>query len=194
MHIADGILPVGACVAAHGIALAGISWLGRRIAAEEVVRLGLISSAVFVASTVHFPLGGTSVHLGLYGLAGIILGHRCFPVIFTTLLFQSLLLQHGGLLVLGVNAINIGCGALCAAMVWRSPLPDSVRAFLAGFVGTAIPAALMATEFQIAGYGRGFGVVAMVYLAVAAIEGAVTTFIVSFLRRVRPAVLARAAA
>lgn len=191
MHIADGILPVGACVAAHGIALAGISWLGRRITPDEVVRLGLLSSAIFVASSVHFPVGGTSVHLGLFGLAGVLLGRRSFPVIYTTLLFQALLFQHGGLLTMGVNAVNMGAGALLAAAIWKSPLPESVRTFAAGFFGTALPATLMATEFQLAGYGKGFAVIAAVYLGVAAIEGAVTAITVSFLRRVRPAVLAR---
>lgn len=195
MHIADGILPVSACIAAQAASLGGVWLLGRKIEAEEVVRMGLISSAVFVVSMVHFPVGGTSVHLGLYGLAGILLGRRAFPVIYTTLLFQALLFQHGGILSLGVNALNMGVGALCAAVIWRvTAIPESFRALLAGFVGTLLPAALMAGEFYLSGYGKGFGIIAAVYSLVALIEGAVTSFIVTFLRKVKPAVLARATA
>jgi ABC-type Co2+ transport system permease subunit len=45
-----------------------------------------------------------------------------------------------------------------------------------------------------AGYGKGFGVIATAYSVVALIEGALTTFLIGYLRRVKPAVLARTAA
>lgn len=154
--------------------------------------MGLISSAIFVISTFHFPVGGTSIHLGLYGLAGILLGRRSFPVIFTTLLFQALLFQHGGVFSLGVNAVNMGIGCLSAALIWRmKSIPEGSRAVAAGFVGAMLPALMMALEFYLAGYGKGFTVVATIYSIVALIEGAVTSFIVAFLRKVKPAVLAR---
>jgi cobalt/nickel transport system permease protein len=195
VHIADGILPTGFCIAAQAVALGGVSFLGRKIEPEEVVRMGLMSSAVFVVSMVHFPIGGTSIHLGLAGLAGILLGRRAFPVIYATLLFQALLFQHGGLLALGVNAINMGLGAMAAAAIWKAQaIPESPRAVLAGFAATLLPATLMAVEFYCAGYGKGFGAIAGVYSVVALMEGAVTSFIIQFLRRVKPAVLSRAAA
>lgn len=195
MHISDGILPVSGCLVAQAVALGASAWAGRRVEPEEIVRMGMVASAVFVASMVHFPLGGTSVHLGLFGLAGILLGRRVFPVVYAALLFQALLFQHGGLLTLGVNALNMGMGALAAAAIWKfEAMPSSARTFLAGFAGTFLPALLMATEFELAGYGKGFRFIAALYLAVALIEGAVTTFIVAFLRRVKPGVLVRAAA
>ncbi len=195
MHIADGILSGTACALGYAGSLTGVCILGRNIEAEEVVRMGLIASAVFVISTFHFPLGGTSIHLGLYGLAGILLGRRAFPVIFTTLLFQALLFQHGGIISLGVNALNMGVGALAAAAVWRlRSIPEGSRAVAAGFLGAILPAAMMALEFYLSGYGKGFSVIASLYSIVALIEGAVTSFIVIFLRKVKPAVLARVAA
>ncbi len=192
MHISDGIFPAGASLVAQAVALGGVGWMGRKIAAEEVVRMGMVSSAVFVVSMVHFPVGGTSIHLGLLGLAGILLGRRSFPVIYATLLFQALLAQHGGLLALGINALNMGAGTLLAAAIWRmSRIPESARSFACGFFATMLPASLMAIEFWAAGYGKGFGVIAIAYSAVGLIEGALTTFIVGYLRRVKPAVLAR---
>lgn len=195
MHIADGILPVSACVAAHAVSLAAVYRLGRKIEPEEVVRMGLLSSAVFVVSLIHFPIGGTSVHLGMFGLCGILLGRRAFPVVYATLLFQALMFQHGGLLSLGVNALNMGAGALAAAALWKAPrIPESLRALVCGVVGLLLPAILMAVEFSLAGYGKGFFVVASLYTAVALVEGALTVTIVGFVRRVKPAVLARVAA
>ncbi|MDX2179056.1 MAG: CbiM family transporter [Bryobacteraceae bacterium] len=190
MHIADGIVPVVWCAAGHAVSLAGTMLLGRKVEAEEVVRMGLLAATSFVVSLIHFPLGGTSVHLGLFGLAGALLGWRAFPVIYCTLLFQALLFQHGGLLALGLNAMNMGGGALLGAAIWRmGGLPDSVRAFLAGFAGIFIPALAMAAEFQAAGYGRGFYFVSSLYLGVAVIEGLLTVAILAYVRKVKPAVL-----
>ena len=194
MHIADGILPAELCVAAHAVAWAGVYTLGRRLAPEEVSRMGLLAAASFVASLAHFPLGGVTVHLGLYGLIGIILGRRGFPVVFATLLFQALLFQHGGLLSLGVNALNMGAGALAAWALWRLPGPSAaVRGFAAGFIGVLLPAALMAAEFAWTGYGRGFAVIATAYLAAAAIEGAVTAGAVGFFHKTKPEILRQGA-
>jgi cobalt/nickel transport system permease protein len=192
MHIADGIMPNLWCGAAHGVSWTAVYWLGRRIEAEEVVRLGMLASATFAVSLIHFPLGGTSVHLGLYGLAGILVGRRAFPVILAALLFQTMLFQHGGLLTLGLNAANMGTGALLAAALWRTGLkPESLRAFLCGFVGVLTPALLIAVEFSLSGYGKGFWFMALLYLGAAALEGILTLVVVTFLRGARPALLAQ---
>ena len=152
--------------------------------------MGLAAAAAFVVSTVQFPIAGLPAHLGLYGLLGIILGRRAFPVLYVCLLFQSLLLQHGGLLSLGVNSLNMGLGCFAALWIWRLvPGPAGVRAPLAGFVGALLPALLLAWEFEMADYGRGFYLVASLYSAVAAVEAAVTFLAVTFLNRAKPEVL-----
>ncbi len=194
MHIADGIIPNLWCGAAHGASWTAMYWLGRRVETEEVVRLGMLASACFVISLIHFPLGGTSVHLGLYGLAGILAGRRAFPVIFAALLFQTILFQHGGLVSLGLNALNMGTGALFAAALWRSDIgAEAVRAFLCGFAGVLIPALMIAVEFAFTGYGKGFYFMAALYTGAAVLEGILTMAIVGFLRRSRPAILGTAA-
>jgi cobalt/nickel transport system permease protein len=190
VHIADGILPVSLCGAAWVGALAPVYWLGRRIDGVEMTRMGLLASAAFVASMVHFPLAGTSIHLGLFGLLGILLGKRAFPVVFVTLLFQALLFQHGGLLSLGLNTLNMGLGSLLGWWIWKAaPLPEAFRAYAAGFVGILAPAFLMAAEFSFAGYGKGFYYIAGIYTLAAAMEGVATMFMVGFFRRVKPELL-----
>ena len=88
MHIADGILSVEIAIAADAVSIGCVYLLGKRAEADEVPKMGLTAAALFVASLIHFPIAGTSIHLGLFGLAGIILGLRAFPVIFAALLFQ----------------------------------------------------------------------------------------------------------
>lgn len=190
MHIADSILPTSWCAAAHVATWAGVAVLSRKLDPPEVVRMGLVASAMFAISLVHFPLGGTSVHLGLYGLTGILLGTRAFPVVVAALLFQTFLFQHGGLLSLGINAVNMGAGALLAAALWRwLPGPVWPRAFACGFAGIAVPAGLIAAEFALNGYGKGFVVIAAAYLGAALLEGLLTAGVVGFLQRTRPALL-----
>jgi ABC-type Co2+ transport system permease subunit len=97
------------------------------------------------------------------------------------------------LLALGLNAVNMGGGALLAAGIWQlRAIPEAGRGFLAGFVGTFVPALAMAAEFSGAGYGRGFYFIASLYAGVALLEGLLTAAIVAYVRRVKPAVLSAA--
>jgi cobalt/nickel transport system permease protein len=190
MHIADGIMAVEVVVAADAAALGALYLAGRNLETSEVPKMGIMAAALFVASLIHFPIAGTSVHLGLFGLAGILLGLRAFPVIFCALLFQSLLFQHGGLLSLGLNAINMGAGALVAFFIWEiSMLPEVPRAFLCGFLGILVPAVLMGLEFRLSGYGRGIFYLFSVYLLAAGIEGLLSASVVGFFRRIHSSIL-----
>jgi cobalt/nickel transport system permease protein len=190
MHISDGIIDTRICIAANVVAI-GLVWIaGRKTPPADVPKMGMIAAALFVASLLHFPLPGTSVHLGLFGLAGIILGKRAFPAIFTALLFQSLIFQHGGLLTLGVNAINMGAGAFLAWLVWRSGVgKPGLRAFLAGMLGVVVPILLMVAEFRLSGYGSRIVYIIGVYLLVAILEGLISLAAVGFFRKVKPEML-----
>ena len=192
MHISDGIISTPVCIAANVAAVGLIYVSGRKARPEEIPGMGMTGAALFVASLVHFPIAGTSIHLGLFGIAGIILGKRSFPVIFTALLFQSLIFQHGGLLTVGVNAINMGAGAYVAWLIWHiTPIPEYLRSALAGFCGIIVPALLMTVEFQLSGYGSGIFILLLVYLLAAVIEGGITLSAVSFFRKVKPDILSK---
>ncbi|MFO7615479.1 MAG: CbiM family transporter [Bacteroidales bacterium] len=185
MHIADGIIDTRICIAAQAASLGLIYLSGRRTEAEEIPRMGITGAALFVVSLIQIPFAGTSLHPGLFGLAGIILGKRAFPVIFTVLLFQSFIFQHGGLLTLGVNAINMGAGAFLAMIVWQQKyIPEIARALLAGFLGVFIPAFLMSVEFKLTGYGKGIFLIMSVYVMAALIESVITLTVVKFFRKV----------
>jgi cobalt/nickel transport system permease protein len=189
MHIADGILATEIVLAADAVSIGALYIFSKKINTDSIPRMGMMAAALFVASLIHFPLAGTSMHLGLFGLAGILLGWLSFPAVFLALLFQSLLFQHGGLLSIGINALNMGAGALAAYSFWSlKKLPLWLRAFTAGFAGIFVAALLMALEFQMSGYGRGFFYILAGYGVVAAIEGGLTVFIVGFLSKVKPTI------
>ncbi len=183
MHISDGIIDPFLSVSAIAASVGLVYIAGRNVPSDEIPRMGITGAALFVISLLHIPFAGTSVHPGLYGIAGIILGRRAFPVIFTVLLFQSIIFQHGGLLSVGINSLNMGAGAFFAWMIWKLlPLPESVRAVLAGIVGILIPALLMGVGFHLSGYGLGIIYLFSVYIFVALAEGVITLFVVKFLR------------
>ncbi len=189
MHISDGILPLGLTLAADAVALAGVYATGRKVEAQEIPRMGMMATVLFGVSLVHLPLGGTSTHLGLFGLAGMLLGRRAFPVVLVSLLFQSLIFQHGGLLSLGVNALSMGGGALLSWLLWDFlPLEKRVKSFLCGFLGIAFPALFVALIFQFLHYGKGMLLLLAVSLPVAAVEAGLTLLIYQFFQKVQPGV------
>ena len=73
MHISDGVLPltvtIGGYVASAGLA----AWSARRTSSEDLPKVAVVTAAFFVASLIHVPLGPTSAHLLMPGLAGALL-------------------------------------------------------------------------------------------------------------------------
>lgn len=123
VHISDGVLLdsvwVGGWVTAAGLVAAS----AHRVREDEVPRIGVLTAAFFVASQIHLPLGGASVHLLLNGLVGVVLGRRGPLALAVGLLLQALLFGHGGLTTLGVNVTVYSVPALVAGFVfsrvWR---------------------------------------------------------------------------
>lgn len=191
MHISDGIIGTELSVVALAVSGGLIYISSRNTLQEEIPRMGIIAAALFVVSTIHIPLAGASIHPGLYGLAGIILRQRSIPVIFSVLIFQALIFQHGGLLSLGVNTLNMSAGALAAWKIWElRKFSVMARAGLAGFLGVTLPAVLMAGEFMLSGYGTGIAYFFSVYLLNGLLEATITLSSVKFLLKVKPEVIA----
>ena len=126
VHISDGVLSPP--VLAAGFALAGLLLFVtlRDVRAEEIPKISLITAAVFVASLVHFPVGPTSVHLVMNGLAGILLGKRAFVSVAVALTLQAVLFQHGGISASGSTPSTWG---------FRPSSPEDLRLCTGAFVG-----------------------------------------------------------
>src|SRR5262245_34509314 len=116
VHISDGALSAPWLAAGWvvlGVLLVAAMW---RIREEDVPRIGLLTAAFFVGSSIHIKLAvlPTSVHLILNGLVGVVLGRRAPIAVTVGLLLQYLLVAHGGLTTLGLNACIVGVPAVLA--------------------------------------------------------------------------------
>lgn len=197
MHIADGVLPLSSIVAgwAGTGAVAGLAL--RKAPFEALPKAAVMTSGFFVASLIHVPLGPTSVHLTLNGLAGIILGPLAFPAILVGLVLQALLFQHGGLLSIGANAIMLGLPALLAWKVFAVASrfdfrhQEAVAGFLAGAMSIFCSGLILALWLATA--GREFYAIARLALAahlpLMALEGLVGAAVAGFLAKVKPEIL-----
>lgn len=189
MHIADGVLPVEIYLGADAVALAAIYAGGRNVSSDDIPRMGIFAAGLFIVSLIHFPLAGTSIHLGLYGLAGLLFGMRAIPIIFVDLLFQALVFQHGGLLSLGINTLTMGSGAIAGWLTWKVPhLAPQLKSFLCGFLGILLPAFFLAVILVLQ-YGNGMTTIAMVYIPTAVLEGMLTVFIIYYFKKVKPGLI-----
>jgi cobalt/nickel transport system permease protein len=201
MHIGEGILTTHAgqaVLAAGAVAAAAGTFIGlRRLDEEQIPKAAVLGSAFFVASAIQVPLLGSSVHLILSGLMGLVLGWAIFPVVLVALVLQLVFFSIGGPTVLGLNTVIMALpGVICyylfgKAVRSRSQATIYAAGFAAGAMGVVLGAVLSSTALLFT--DRTFTMLASGFLAfhapVALIEGLVTGSVVVLLRQVRPEVL-----
>ena len=195
MHISEGILSAPVLISGGLIAATGTVIGLKKIDYEHIMPTALLSSAFFVASLVHVPLGPGSVHLVLNGLLGIVLGWAGFPAILIALFLQALFFQFGGMVVLGVNTVTMAVPAICCYYLARpwlaNPKSRPYAAFAAGALAIFLSSLLMALALALS--DAGFIAIARVVVAanvpIMLIEGCITMFVVGFLARVQPEIL-----
>lgn len=212
MHIPDGFVPTQVCLAGYG--LSGLlTWhCLRRVKrypnpTAQVPKAALLAAAFFVVSSIQIPVPPVSLHLVLNGLLGAVLGYYSFLAILVGLFFQALFLGHGGLTVLGVNAMIIGFPALLGhgafQLSQRLPgsLPDAARygfgGFMAGIVATGTAVAIfigllvttVPAELNVATERTALIVLGIAHGPVILVEGIFAAMMVTFLQRVKPELL-----
>jgi len=202
MHIAEGILAATTTgrellLAGGALCAAGTAWGLYRLDYERIPRVAVLSSAFFVASLIHVPIGPTAEHLVLSGLMGLVLGWAVFPAVLVALLLQAVLFSYGGLTTLGVNTVIMALPGVVCYYVF-GPLVRAERepvvfagACAAGAVGVLLGAVLNAGTLALAGEGyQAFAaLVALLHLPMAGVEAIVTGSVVVLLRKVRPELL-----
>jgi cobalt/nickel transport system permease protein len=194
MHIVDGALSTEVVVGGAVLAAAGLGLGLRKLDVERIPAAGVLSASFFIASLIHVPIGPSSVHLILNGMAGLILGWAAFPALFVGLLLQAVFFGFGGLTVLGVNAFNIAMPAVIVHYVCLYGITrgSSTMAAVWGGVGGALAIALTTgfVAFSLALTGEEFLVAAKLvffaHLPVMAIEGVLTAAAVLLAHRVKP--------
>lgn len=197
-HIPDGVLSNPVLVAGGILAALGVARGLKELEPVRVPKVAMLSAVMFVASAIHLPAGPASVHLLLNGLAGIVLGWAAFPALLAALLLQAVLFGFGGILVLGVNTLNMALPALAAGMVfrrlWNPALPRRTALAAAFCSGGAVLLTGLMVAGSLALSGREFDAAArlvmLTHLPVMGIEAIFASAAIGLLARVKPEALA----
>lgn len=196
VHISEGVLSWPVLASGAALAAAGTAVGLKKLDYERIARAGILSASFFVASLIHVPLGPSSVHLIMNGLVGLLLGWGAVPAIVVALVLQAVLFQFGGITTLGVNTVIMAAPAVACYLVF-APLvkKDSKTAFLAAFAvgflsvllgGIVVALSLVFTEEN---FLEVAALVVVSHFPVMVIEGFVTAFCVTFLKKVQPGLL-----
>ncbi len=197
MHISEGVLTIPVLVGGGLITAAGTVIGLKKIDYDQVMTIGLFSSAFFIASFIHVPMGPTSVHLLLNGLLGLILGWAAFPAILAALFLQAVLFQYGGIIVLGANTVIMCLPAVIVGLLLKPGIQTNGKkrllvSFAAGFLAVLGSSLFMAAALILSneGFQTASYLLVLWNLPIATLEGIITMFTVSFLARVQPEILA----
>lgn len=153
MHIPDGFVAPQFYLPLYAVAAAawayGARRVGRTLDADALPWLAALTAAAFALSFIALPLpGGTSAHVTGIGLLAVRFGFwQAFMAASLVFAMQALLFGDGGITTLPLNALAMGfAGALAARMAFVAlrQVHLGLALFLAGWIGLALPALLIA--------------------------------------------------
>ena len=161
MHIMEGYLPLQWCIVWFVVAIIFVAYgiyQIRKIVDEnpESKALLAVSGAfMFILSSLKLPsVTGSCSHPCGNGLGAALFGPAVTSVLAAiVLIFQALLLAHGGLTTLGANIVSMGIvGPIIAWIVYKgltkANVSSTVAIFFAAFLGDLLT--YVATSFQLA--------------------------------------------
>lgn len=201
MHIMEGMLPPTYCIV-WGILcipfiVAGFMKINRTLSDNRklVVILAMAGAYAFILSALKIPsVTGSCSHMTGTGLCAILFGPSVTAIIGAiVLLFQSILLAHGGLTTLGANIFSMAiAGPLLSWLIYtilkKTGIPKYVNVFLAAAFGDLFTYCV--TSFQLslaypaatggfaASMAKFLGIFAVTQLPLAVIEGFITVVVV----------------
>jgi len=165
MHISDGVLPTWVLITGWILAAlllivsVSLSKKETRNISERVPQVAVVTAALFVACMFRIPMPPTSLHLMLAGLAGILLGPLAFVCVFISLLLQAVLIQFGGVTVLGVNSLLMGIPALAGWLIFKAlsktKLPFAASGAFTSVIAVTITTILLGIVFYVSGVDFG---------------------------------------
>lgn len=204
MHIMEGFLPVGWAIAWTVISLPFLLFGIKRVNeifkedTNKKVLLALAGGFVFVLSALKIPsVTGSCSHPTGVGLGAILFGPTAMTVIgVIVLLFQALLLAHGGITTLGANTFSMGIvGPFVSYGIYiflkNKKINRSFVVFLAASLGNLMTYVVTATQLAFAypdpigGIGSSLvkflSVFALTQIPLAIIEGILTVIVINLL-------------
>ena len=194
MHIVDGALTNEVVIAGGVLAAGGLALGIRSLSLDKIPAAGVLSATFFVASLIYVPIGPSSVHLIMNGLAGVILGWAAFPALFVGLLLQAVFFGFGGVSVLGVNTVVIALPAVAVGLLLRpliirgSARMAMILGGLAGAGAIALTTGLVAVALLASGqeFLPAAQTVFFAHIPVMVVEGLVCAAAISLIWKVKP--------
>ncbi len=196
MHISEGVLSAPVLIAGGALTAVGTAIGIKKMTYDKIVKAGILSAAFFIASLIHVNIGPASAHLVLNGIIGVMLGWSVFPVILVSLILQAVFFQFGGITVLGVNTLNMAlpavlCGIFFKSLIHKKNFIAHAASFACGFLSVFLSAAMVALSLYFT--EKNFMNTALIAVAsnfpVMIIEGIITLFCVSFLKKMNVDIL-----
>ncbi len=163
MHIMEGFLPLWWAVFWWLVAIP--FWIIGFIQIRKVVTekpqqrilLGLAGGFIFVLSALKIPsVTGSSSHPTGTGLGSLLFGPFVTAILGTiALIFQALLVAHGGISTLGANAISMAIGGPLIAyfLIWlplKGKTPSWLSVFATAFVADLATYLITTTQLALA--------------------------------------------
>lgn len=163
MHIMEGFLPLGWAVFWWAVAIP--FWVIGFIQIKKILKekpeqrlmLGMAGGFVFILSALKIPsVTGSSSHPTGTGLGVMLFGPFVMTILGTiALIFQALLLAHGGISTLGANSASMAIGGPLVAyyLVWlplKGRTPTWVSVFLTAFIADLMTYIITATQLALA--------------------------------------------
>ncbi len=203
MHIMEGLLPVNWAITwwvifipFFVVGLKNITKIVKEHPKKKLL-LALCGAFVFVLSALKIPsVTGSCSHPTGVGLAAILFGPSVTVVLGTiVLLFQALLLAHGGITTLGANAFSMAViGPLVSFGIWKlckDKIDKKWAVFLAAALGDLLTYTITSIQLGlafpdpsggvIASVGKFLGVFFVTQVPIAIAEGLLTVIVYNFI-------------
>lgn len=201
MHIMEGYLPLGHCLVWGVVCLpflvVGIISIRKTLQKQKrlLILLAMSGAFIFVISSLKVPsVTGSCSHMTGTGLAAILFGVGTASVLgIIVLVFQSILLAHGGLTSLGANTFSMSVvGPILTVLLYKLGLKlkinRKVTIFFAAMLGDLLTYCVTSIQLAIAYPSEAggiaasavkfLGVFAPTQLPLAVIEGLLTVMII----------------
>lgn len=212
MHIMEGFLPPFWCavwfIISVVVVIYGIMQIKKATENndEALPLLALSGAFMFILSSLKMPsVTGSCSHPCGNGLGTVLFGPAVSAVLATiVLLFQAILLAHGGLTTLGANIFSMGIvGPVCGFIVWKAlraanisaPITMFFVAFVADIMTYVTTAAELALAFPSPDMATAFatfmGIFAVTQIPLAIAEGILTLVIFNYIMNARPDILVK---
>ena len=198
MHIGEGMLPASWSIAWGVVCLPfvlyGFRSIGKRVNATPKVKilLAMCGAFAFVLSALKIPsVTGSCSHPTGVGLAAILFGPTITSVLgLIVLVFQALLLAHGGITTLGANTFSMAiAGPIVSWLVFKGLKKVNVSTAVCVFFAAALGdlATYVVTSLQLGvvfgGFVKFLGVFALTQVPLAIAEGLLTVVIFNILEK-----------